>query len=104
MLYEEFLFIRLMEEAAEIQKEAAKCLRFGSNHSYENQTNFERLAVEIQQFLTIVNEVIVEAAGNVSSLTDHDKRLIELRVLTKLRREYNSIHVLKEDPDIVGLD
>lgn len=50
----EHLLVILGEEASEVTKEAAKCLRFGADNHYEGKTNRERLSEEINDFLAVV--------------------------------------------------
>jgi NTP pyrophosphatase (non-canonical NTP hydrolase) len=50
----EYLFSLLTEEASEIAQAANKCNRFTPEHAYYEQSNIERLQVEITDFVTVL--------------------------------------------------
>ena len=53
---EQFLLLKLMEECAEVSKEASKCIQFGLEEIYEplGISNKERLTNEIKDLLCIL--------------------------------------------------
>lgn len=56
---EQMLLLKLMEEASEVQKEASKCIQFGLNDLYQDEsgvskTNRDRLQSEIDDFMAIL--------------------------------------------------
>lgn len=58
----QYLLVCLVEELAEVQKEALKCLRFGINHSPDyTKTNFDRLTDEWSDLMGIVEMLAEES-------------------------------------------
>ena len=102
--YEQFCFMRLAEELNELQKEALKCQRFGANHVYNSMTNFDRFKDEFNQVNAVLMELTEKFDLDVTNQEMKNAILVINRVQDKLRREYYSIHVLGEDPSLVGLD
>lgn len=67
----EHLLVILMEECAEIQKEASKALRFGlDDHHPDYESNRKRLANEMADFMGIVEMLQDE---NDLELIDYEK-------------------------------
>jgi uncharacterized protein YaaN involved in tellurite resistance len=63
MAKHEHLYLKLMEECAEVQQRASKLLQFGSEEAEPGQclTNAMRLRQEINDLLTIID--MIEQAG-----------------------------------------
>ncbi len=63
MTKQEHLYVKLMEECAEVQQRAAKLMQFGSEEKEPGQdlTNAQRLRNELNDLLTIVD--MLECAG-----------------------------------------
>lgn len=57
----EELLIILAEECAEVQQAASKCLRFGMNSEYNDQTNQGRLETELGDFMAVFKLILEEA-------------------------------------------
>ena len=66
---EDFLLIKLMEEAAEIQQRAAKYLQFGPTEVQRDTlaNNRERLAAECQDFLSIIYLMNITGMGPIDA-------------------------------------
>jgi hypothetical protein len=70
--FKEYLLVVLAEEAAEVQKKALKCLRFGINYSEVegHQSNLDKLETEWNELVAIVEMLNEEG--------------VKLRTFTKL--------------------
>jgi hypothetical protein len=68
----EYLLTTLMEEAAEVQKVASKCIRFGLDNIKpgKSKSNFEKLEVEINDFYALV-EMLEQHVGAATIYSEH---------------------------------
>ena len=84
----EHLLVCIMEEAAEVQQAAAKCLRFGLEHGYEDRetTNAEDLAFELDDLegirLMLINRKVI-STGNMKHQSMKITRALEHIELAK---------------------
>jgi NTP pyrophosphatase (non-canonical NTP hydrolase) len=51
----QYLMINLMEEFGECIQAVSKCLRFGTDHAYYEETNIERLRGEVEDAVAIIH-------------------------------------------------
>jgi hypothetical protein len=80
----EFLFVKLMEEAAEIQHATAKLLQFGAEQRWiaEGPTNAEQLRTEINDLLAIVD--MLEEARFIPQMARRDLMMAMLEKRCKV--------------------
>lgn len=72
----EYLLVCLMEEAAEVSQEAAKCLRFSPDHTcpVSGKTNLHKLKVEFGQLLCLVE--MLDEQGIDLRLSDEEQKAV----------------------------
>jgi NTP pyrophosphatase (non-canonical NTP hydrolase) len=65
---EQYLFVKLMEESAEVAKEASKCLLYTPHHTYPlyDKTNLEKLIEELKDQVAVLQ--LLEASLGVQLL------------------------------------
>ena len=54
MNYQEYLFGLIQEECGEISQAASKCNRFGPLHSHYEDSNLDRMQIELTDLMTVL--------------------------------------------------
>ena len=69
----EYLFTKLMEEAAEVQQDAAKCMLFGADETYApiGISNAHRVRVEFNEMLAVI-EMLQDEGAMPRQMVDKD--------------------------------
>ena len=85
MRYDEWLYLKLIEEASEVQHRASKLMQFGADEiqpGYQ-QTNMERLVDEVIDFSAVLSLAEIKGLVKYNKTPDDIAKAVEAK-LTKL--------------------
>lgn len=87
---QEMLLTLVMEESCEIAQAANKCIRFKPNHNHYENSNLERLQIEITDLVTVL-KMLSEHMKIEFDLTPSDAKRFRIEKYLEISRKMETL-------------